>query len=664
MGVLKVIAGPNRGLVHQIEDRPVTIGRAHDNDISLDDPSASSLHARIVETPGGEGRTLEDLGSRNGTFLNSRRVDRVPLVFGDTIRIGVSEIAYEESLERFALEGAAAGQDSSLVLQSSNTENAEIVWETDSHTLRTLEIEGRENENPAEMDLEVVFEVIRQCNATLTRVEILDRVLGILVRKFSAERGFVMLIDPLPDGRYQEQVAAVHNRAPDGKIAIASTIVDRVVQTKSPVLSFDAMRDARFSHSDSVVQQNLKAVLCAPILREGEVIGLVHLDSHNASGLFGRKDLELLKIVCDEVALSLENAKLYGELKRMAGHNEAVLESLSDALLVVDNDLVLTTVNPRAAEVFHLAARESTGRRASEIPALAEVADLLDRSLKAGTHFEADDLEAQVPPGLARPIRVSTSILREKGGEVRGAIAVVRDLTDERELVQRVNRSERLAAMGEAVAGVAHELRNPLTVMRGLTQLIQKRLVEDDQGQEYAGMVIEGIDRVSKIIRELLDFARDTKLSLTKTAIGELVSSVAREYGPTLVERGHRFEVEIDPDLPAVIVDPDKVRQVLLNLLSNAADACPQGGHIQLVATQGEGRVQLRAIDDGVGMSSEVLSRIFEPFYTNKDEGTGLGLYISRKLIEHQGGEIEVVSEVGAGTTFTIRLPIERRRGR
>ncbi|MBI4613661.1 MAG: FHA domain-containing protein [Planctomycetes bacterium] len=662
MAVLRVVSGPNKGLIFEVGKRPVSAGRSTENDIHLDDPSVSSFHARFVASEDRKTFHIEDMGSRNGTYLNGSRIETSELRFGDSIRIGVTEMSFESAAGKS--DSGKRDTDSSVILKEGGSdEDSDIVWSASENILRTCEIEGGDaQEAPAGTNLEVLLEVSRQCNASLLPEEVLDRVLDILISTFRADRGFILLLEERPDGRYAQNMAAIAGRTGNHEpISVCRSIVDRVIESRSPVLSFDAMRDARFSASDSILAQNLRAVMCAPILREEKVVGLVHLDSQNASGLFGRKDLELLKIICDEAAISIENSRLYGELRGMADHNAAILTCLGDGVIAVDTVGCTTTVNRRAEEIFGLEASVMKGRPVEDLAPLVEVWPILKRVLETGERMETEEVEAVPGGGARRPLRVNASALRA-GDELQGAVASIHDLTEERELAQKLRRSERLAAMGEAVAGVAHELRNPLTIMRGLTQLIMKKFGEDQKEREYAGMVIEGIDRASRIIRELLNYSRDTKLSLSRTDPGDLVRDVLQEQESGLRARGVELAASIPAELPSAVLDADKVRQVLVNLLSNAADACPEGGTIRVEVALADQQVEIRVSDTGVGMSPEVLSRVFDAFYTSKEEGIGLGLYISRKMVEQHGGDLFAESERGVGSVFTIRLPLEKRR--
>ena len=654
-----MVTGPNRGRFYDLSDEIVEIGRGSGSQVQIEDPSASSAHARIVRRD--ESFLLEDLSSRNGTFLNSESVDVAELRFGDTIQIGASQMVFRSDRDGSAsqeksggavhLTGAEAGADASLL------------WVESDHIVQTFQFQPGRDDSRAEKNLEILYEVLRQCHLVRRPEEVLERILVLLFSTFDADRAFAMILDPREDGSYDQGLTVVCHRDGEGQeIGISRRIIDQAISTRSPILSYDAMADTRFKASDSVMEHRMRSVLCAPIIRREKVLGLVHLDSLGSSGLFGRNDLDLLKAISDEVAVTVENARLYEDLERVSERNTAILECLGDGLLVVDTGGRVTRLNRRAEEIFGFPSVTLVGKGISEFEALREVADRVGRVLASGQRVETEELVLRPGGDLERPVRVSTSALRGAGGCLDGVIVSVHDMTEQRDLVRRLRHTERLAAMGEAVAGVAHELRNPLTVIRSLTQVIMERFTSEDREHSYGEMILDGIDRASRIIQELLSFARDTKLEMNRMDPAAILSAVVQEQENLLAGRGVQIALTIDDDLPWVVADDDKLRQILLNLLGNASDACAQGGTIRVEARKSEGMVEIGVIDDGEGIPPEVQQRIFDPFYTSKETGTGLGLYISRRLTEAQGGELAVTSEVGVGSAFTIRIPDEKRK--
>jgi signal transduction histidine kinase len=232
-------------------------------------------------------------------------------------------------------------------------------------------------------------------------------------------------------------------------------------------------------------------------------------------------------------------------------------------------------------------------------------------------------------------------------------------LEAERKLIQ----AEKLAAVGEMAAGIAHELNNPLTTVTGFTELVLDEIAEDAQSRPDLELILKEAKRARNVVRRLLDFSRRSESERTRVDINELMNDVLSLTGHLMHTSGVQLDVELGKNLPWVSVDRNQMKQVFLNLFHNALQAMPTGGElfIKTGARQRGGRKWVTASikDTGAGISSENLERVFEPFFTTRsgDGGTGLGLSVSYGIVSDHGGEIEVSSEVGKGTNFNVWLP-------
>ena len=233
---------------------------------------------------------------------------------------------------------------------------------------------------------------------------------------------------------------------------------------------------------------------------------------------------------------------------------------------------------------------------------------------------------------------------------------MVEERTQElREAQEKLVRKEKLAILGQLAGGVGHELRNPLGVISNAVYFLQMTLPDaDETTKEYLEMISEEVRNSTKIVSDLLDFSRTRLPEREEIAVSELVAEVLEKRPPP-----EKMEVitELAPDLPPVYVDPRQMGQVLVNLVTNAYQAMPEGGALTISAQAEEGQVALSVADTGCGISKEHMAKLFEPLFTTRARGIGLGLAVSRILVEANGGSIEVESEVGQGSTFTVRLP-------
>jgi two-component system sensor histidine kinase HydH len=222
---------------------------------------------------------------------------------------------------------------------------------------------------------------------------------------------------------------------------------------------------------------------------------------------------------------------------------------------------------------------------------------------------------------------------------------------------ERLLRSERFAAVGEAAAYVSHEIKNPLMVIGGLASQVERRLPDDPATQEKLRIIQNEVKRLESFLGELRDFLRPAQPSKKATDLNRVIRDVQALMGDAIAERGIRLETRLDPNLPPIEADPNQLEQVLLNLVKNALEATEEKGAIVVSSGAQDSQVWFSVQDTGRGMAEDVQEKIFHPFYTTKDKGTGLGLAVINKIITDHRGTITVDSVAGSGSTFTVRLP-------
>jgi two-component system, NtrC family, sensor histidine kinase HydH len=222
---------------------------------------------------------------------------------------------------------------------------------------------------------------------------------------------------------------------------------------------------------------------------------------------------------------------------------------------------------------------------------------------------------------------------------------------------ERLLRSERFAAVGEAAAYVSHEIKNPLMVIGGMASQVERRLAEDPAGQEKLRIIQTEVKRLESFLGELRDFLRPAQPSKQAIDLNQVIREVKALMEEAIREKGIRLEDRLNPDLPPVEADPNQLKQVLLNLVKNALEATEDQGSILVSSGTDDGQVWFSVQDTGKGMSEDVQEKIFHPFYTTKEKGTGLGLAVINKIVTDHHGAITVSSSAGSGSTFTVRLP-------
>lgn len=341
--------------------------------------------------------------------------------------------------------------------------------------------------------------------------------------------------------------------------------------------------------------------------------------------------------------LDQELAEKNRELALTTDYLNSILDSMSDGVIAVDTDGVVTTFNRAAAAILGYPPDDVLGQTFRR---------LFNREFPAPRGGHAMTWRAS--DGRNVMVVERDAPLADRGGKRIGAVKVFQDLTEIEALRERVRQQDRLAAVGEMAATVAHEIRNPLGGIRGFAALLARDIEEGDPRERLVQKILVGTKELERVVGELLEYTRPIQVHARPCTWSDLVGG-ALAY----VELdGRKIEVLEGTGLDAaVLADPDRIRQVLLNMLLNAVQSIEGEGRIRVYAVNGDDRVALAVEDSGCGMTPAQLQQAFSPFYTTKEKGTGLGLAIAAKIIEAHGGEIEAESEPGNGSTFYVWLP-------
>jgi len=354
--------------------------------------------------------------------------------------------------------------------------------------------------------------------------------------------------------------------------------------------------------------------------------------------------------------LALGYRSVRASLTRVKALSDSLVAHMPVGLVAVDPDGRVAVFNDTAERLFGRPSAEALGRPAAEIlpPACLEILGDLDRERP----IVEREFACTVREGRTVPLEVIAAVLKDDEGAPIGRIALIRDLSELQRLRDEVERSRRLAAVGSLAAGVAHEIRNPLSSLKGFATYFRQRYGGVPDDVKMADIMIQEVDRLNRVITELLEFSRPVELKRKATDAAGLVRQAADTIERQAREKGIAVRMEIAPDLPPVLVDPDRMTQVFLNLFLNALAAMERGGVLSVGLALQDGRtLRITVGDTGTGIRKEDLGRVFDPYFTTKPSGTGLGLAIVHRIIESHGGEIRLESEPGRGTVFTILLP-------
>ncbi len=354
-----------------------------------------------------------------------------------------------------------------------------------------------------------------------------------------------------------------------------------------------------------------------------------------------------------------------GILDKQLEHRNAVLESLLDSLhdgvLMVDLDERITMVNDRAAQILALDPLEVVGQTLSEVfPFQKDFTDPLLHSLHEGVPLRWVEVVWLRTLDTPIPLGVSTAPVRDPQDRCLGAVASFQNMTHLKQMERELSQTRTLAALGEMAATVAHEIRNPLGGIGGFARLLQRDLPEGDPRRALSERIIEGVGSLNKIVTNLLAYTKPMETQLREVELEPWLDELAEWCRQEAQECGlsdFDIHLDIEPRARTGRFDPEKLRQVMLNLLMNAVQALGERGRIRICARRSQGLLVIGVEDDGKGIPTETINEIFNPFFTTKENGTGLGLAIVRKIVELHGGNLFVESAPGSGSRFDIHLP-------
>ncbi len=414
-------------------------------------------------------------------------------------------------------------------------------------------------------------------------------------------------------------------------------------------------------------QPNVVSVVL-PMIIKGEVGGILTAETGEGgrSGPFDQISLNLLSVLAGHLAIIIENVQLFQQIKALHAFNEDIIKTMTNGLVAINEVGTVTAFNPAAAtmlghdsdEVLYQPIQKSL----SDAPSLTK---LFEQTLEVGQSQAHQEITIQHWDGTRLPLSVSVAPLTtDKNNQPVGVVGVLEDLSEIKALEAERRRLDRLAALGEMSAVVAHEIRNPMAGIAAGVEYLTRNMSAESPESEGASLIQGEIKRVNRILEDILFVARPLQLNLSKENLPEIIKDVIQRCQLQIKASQIEVSSEYPDDLPPLTVDRQRLEQVFANLIINATQALKSGGELHLKTAvrsngQASGQVVITISDNGPGIPLDAHRRIFEPFFTTKTKGTGLGLPVARRIIEEHKGTIEIDSHETKGTRFIIRLPLE-----
>lgn len=341
-----------------------------------------------------------------------------------------------------------------------------------------------------------------------------------------------------------------------------------------------------------------------------------------------------------------------------------LIAKLPVGVIAVDGSGRITTWNSAVSKLTGIDKNVALGKQPKEI-----LPEQLSAFFSAAEEVCSDDSADRTEIGVRLVLSdkrcellCHSLIITDTEQQYMGKVLLISDVTEIKSLEQRMRESERLAAIGRMAGGVAHEVRNPLSSIKGLALLLKSKFQVGSKEQTTADLLIQETDRMNRTITEMLSFTRPSALKLAPVDLADLLGRSLELIKVEAMENRVTAKLDVQPGLTPILGDVDRLQQVVMNVLLNALQAMENGGALTVKLTNTTDRqgIELRISDTGVGVSAELLSQVFYPYFTTKPSGTGIGLAISQKIVADHGGTIDMESEAGKGTTVIIHLPTQQ----
>jgi two-component system NtrC family sensor kinase len=569
------------------------------------------------------------LGAENGLELLAEFAETIPIVVTtprrslDEVQAALAAGAFSVLVKPFEPEALATALERAL-------RPARALRERDA--LRALSERQTQEFN-------ALYNIGKTITALLYDDEILSQVVSAAVNLTRADEGSLLLLDPDTGELYLRasknlDESAAHNL----RVKVEDSLMGRVIQTGRPVLvSGDDLVKVKTSFL-------VRSMLNVPLLAGPRTIGVLSVDYKHSNRAFTEHDVHLLATLADYAAIALENARLYWTVVGERAELQSILRDTQDAVIVTDAEMRVILINEAARGAFGVQG-DPLDEPLSAVVHNPALLDLFDRRKQRGRNWRAEIL---LDDG-----RTLQGQLSELGGVGYGAV-----LQD----ISRLKELDRVKS--EFISIVSHDLRTPLTTIRGYIELLSRVGPLNETQQEFVGRIERGTHNIVSLISDLLDVSRieaGLDWEMEETDLNEVMLEAIALHMPAATEKRQTLTHEASP-LPKILANGQRLVQAAANLIGNAVKYTPEGGHIHVTTHENGDFVTLAVRDDGIGIPAEDQLRIFDKFYRVESDatmaivGTGLGLSIVKTIVEKHKGRVWVESEVGKGSTFTVLL--------
>ncbi|MFZ2445303.1 MAG: ATP-binding protein [Syntrophobacteraceae bacterium] len=517
----------------------------------------------------------------------------------------------------------------------------------------------RQEDLTQHFELQILYDISSALYSSPQLQDVLQRALSSILRTLKFKMGALYLVTESSEEKWLLELAAHHGFSPTllnciQFLTMPSELMDRYDE-QDPIRWFPIRKITFTALRERMVEEGVDEIICIPLMSQKKVVGLLYVTNDGAFHL-GPDRSELLKAIGHQIGVSIQNAMLFDSVERAKTELEIGFDAIQHSIFLVDRRMRIYRVNRTSEEVY--------GK------------DLLEQKYtKVIYGTEQPHLECPIWACLwgAQPVQREGPHPRWGGyyhyyafpvfnisGELERVVYYEKDATEARKLEQRLQQTERLKALGTLAAGIAHEIRNPLATINFNTQMLQRELELNPAQEEMLEDVFQQIRKMDRIIQQVLHFARPREPQFLPQRLNEVVRHCLDMAKMYLQKAQVEVVTRLSEGLPSLVMDFNQICQVVMNLIINSIEAMPDGGRLRIETARQEDPpvLVLQISDTGGGILEEDKNRIFDPFFTRKPEGTGMGLSISRQILEKHGALVELESTPGEGTVFRLVFPL------
>ncbi|MDF7806532.1 ATP-binding protein [Pontiellaceae bacterium B12219] len=460
------------------------------------------------------------------------------------------------------------------------------------------------------------------------------------------------------------------------KYSHTDPLVQILEKTHEPtsIDSLVRMRQTQFNKDIIDQLQKDNVTIATGIFTKSKIRGIVLFGARKKGKIYDKTEQDALQILCNQFSVALENAELYTKMQDSKIQNEIMLDQMVSGIVVANPEREVTLFNHEAQRITGLKESTAVGQSIEVLPREIHLALTVTLENQQGIkNIDATLLPDEDSETSPKHIRMGSAFLYGHDGKPMGALLVFTDITEFKSLEEQVRRTDQLSSVGTLAAGMAHEIKNPLVTIKTFTQLLPKRYADDDFRNDFASLVAHEVDRIDGIVNELLSFSKPAQPHLIPMNVQETIDQALKLIHEQLAQKNIQLQNKCRAEHTEIFGDAKLLSQALINLNLNAIESIAESGTITVGTLNCTHRfangdspekaitrkcIRIQISDTGKGIERENLQKIFDPFYTNKSEGTGMGLSVAHGIITEHHGVIEVESQPGRGTSFYLYIPL------